>query len=341
MAIQDKPRLAIVGVGDYYRMISPGIDKVFETVAKIDRPDFDPKPGGLRDLVRSYNPDAVMVLTPNRVHAEHIEEVSQVGVPVFVEKPLVTSQEDLDRVVATTTINPALYCSDFYIDIWDAPLLKWLGLPCPSCLDPCIEISKPESDEWMQGRAQLGEIVSVEATLLEGVGPASSFVGREWLWDAEHGGVLWDMGYHELALWFRLIGEPLYARFAERSTIAGAPPGASETYAAAKMESTSGIKFNFRVGKYVDTGDDRAFKIIGTKGEVSMDFVDPGRLVLNGNTDEPLAVLHGERLDHAAAVFREYVDSHPTEPYGLDIALQCVHTVLEIRSKWSADASST
>ena len=331
MSQQEKPRLAVVGVGAYFRMLSPGLAKEFETVVTINQGDYDAREGSLRKLIASYQPEAVMVLTPNRFHAEHVEEALGIGVPVFVEKPLVTSQPDLDRVLHAVEKNPALYCSDFYVDVWDAPLLKWLGQKIPTCLEPWIEVSDSHKALWSVGRRALGEIVAVEATLLEGIGPASSFVGREWLWDAGHGGVLWDMGYHDLALWYRIIGEPVEILSVERRTIAGAPENASETYGAVEMLSASGIKFSLKVGKYIETGDDRAFKIIGTRGSVSMDFTFPSQLTWNGESGSPLAILKGAELDYASAAFREYVESKPTQPHGLDIAEQCVKTMLAIR----------
>ena len=117
----------------------------------------------------------------------------------------------------------------------------------------------------------------------------------------------------------------------ERRTIAGAPENASETYGAVEMLSASGIKFSLKVGKYIETGDDRAFKIIGTRGSVSMDFTFPSQLTWNGESGSPLAILKGAELDYASAAFREYVESKPTQPHGLDIAEQCVKTMLAIR----------
>ncbi len=330
METTTKPRLAVIGVGDFYRMVSPGIDMAFDVVVKIDRPDYGPEPGALRELVAKHSPDAVMILTPNRFHADHVCEVAELKLPTFVEKPLVTTAEAMQRIEDSVKINPALYCSDFYVDVWSAQLMKWLGFPTAKCLEPWLDI-RTDSDEWTQGIQQIGDIVAVEATLLEGVGPASSFKGREWLWDATHGGVIWDMGYHHLAMWFTVINEPLTVVSVERRTIADAPPNASETYGGVEMVSSSGIKFNLRVGKYIETGDDRAFKIIGTKGEIWMEFIEPSRFSLNGNIQAPLGVMNGQRLDRIAAVFREWAESKPTQPYALDTARQCVSTMLEIR----------
>jgi predicted dehydrogenase len=330
MANQPKPRVAVIGVGDFYRMLVPGIESAFDVVVRVDKGDFPDEPGGLRDYVGGFSPDAAMILTPNRFHADHVYEVAQLGIPTFVEKPLVTTPEAMARIEESVKLNPALYCSDFYVDVWAVQLLRWMGLPTARCMDQWLDI-RYESAEWRDGKEQLGDIVGVEATLLESVGPSSSFVGREWLWDRIHGGVLWDMAYHHLAMWFTVINEPVEVLSVQRTTIPDAPPDASETYGGVEMVSTSGIRFNLRVGKYIETGDDRAFKIIGTKGMVSMDFTEPSRLVLNGNVDAPLGQVTGQRLDYIAPVFREWVESNPITPYGLDAGRQCVETMLRIR----------
>ncbi len=332
MANPAKLRLAVIGVGDFYRMLVPGIDLAFETVVKVDRPDYGPEPGALRDLVASYKPDAAMVLTPNQFHAEHVAELAPLQIPVFVEKPLVTTADALQTIEDSLKINARLYCSDFYVDVWAAQLFRWFGMPTARCLGPWLSIRDESSAEWRGGKELLGEIQSVEGTLLESVGPSSSFVGREWLWNPTHGGVLWDMAYHQFAMWFAVFNEPVRVLSVERSTIPNAPPNASETYGAVEMVSSSGIKFTVRVGKYIETGDDRAFRIFGSKGSVSMDFTEPSRLVLNGNEDAPLATLEGQRLDRIASVYREWIEDGPKGPYGWDVGRQCVKLMLNIRA---------
>lgn len=331
MATQSKPRLAVIGVGDFYRMLAKGIDNVFDVVVKVDKGDFSPEPGGLREYVASFAPEAAIVLTPNQFHAEHVAELAPLRIPTFVEKPLVTTAEHMQVIEESVKVNPALYCSDFYVDVWGAQLLKWLGMPIAQCLGQWLDL-REESEAWKLGIQQIGEIVGVEATLLESVGPSSSFVGREWLWDPTYGGVLWDMAYHHLAMWFAVFNEPLEIKSVTRTTIPNAPANPSETYGAVEMVSSSGIKFNIRVGKYIETGDDRAFRIIGTKGEVDMTFTEPSRLILNGNHAEPLGQITGQRLNYVAPVFREWVDSKPTGPYGLNVGRQCVETMLRIRA---------
>jgi predicted dehydrogenase len=44
--------------------------------------------------------DAVLVLTPDHLHAEHAVATLTAGIPAFVEKPLATTVEDADRILA-------------------------------------------------------------------------------------------------------------------------------------------------------------------------------------------------------------------------------------------------
>ncbi|MDR3690169.1 MAG: Gfo/Idh/MocA family oxidoreductase [Fimbriimonas sp.] len=331
MNSQNKPRLAVIGVGDFYRAILPGIEAAFEVVARIDKSDYAPHPGGLQDHVHSCSPDAVMILTPNQFHAEHVEEVAPLGLPTFVEKPLVTSAEDLLRILKCVEVNPALYCSDFYVDVWGAQLLRWVGMKTAACLSPRTVVDEG-SVAWQAGIASIGEIQRVEATLLEGTGPYASFAGREWLWDPTHGGVLWDMAYHHLAMWFTVIDQPLEVLSVKRSTVSSAPPNSSETYGSVEFRSAGGIEFSLRAGKYVETGDDRAFRIYGSKGKATMEFVEPSRLYLDDDFESPLAILTGSRLDLVAPAFREWANSKPTTPYGLHAAIESVNTMLKIRA---------
>jgi len=327
--VNGKKRLSIIGAGDYFRMIGPGVRKNFNLVQVVDRGDYSPEPGGLRNHVQREAPDAVMIITPNPLHASHVEELAPLGVPIFLEKPIVTSSQDLDRIQACLRINPRLYCSDFYVDVWGSPLMYWLGkFVFPSILS---QIQRTTAFD-VHSVTEIGKIRRVEATILEGTGSAASFAGREWLWNAEYGGVLWDMGYHELILWFRALGEALKVSKVYRFTVDTAPRGASETFGEVWHESLAGIEFHYRVGKYIESGDDRAFRIIGDAGEITMKFGDPSQLILDCGSPILLAEIGGPCLDFTAAAFRDYVESDPSTPHGLDVAKLAVNCMLETRA---------
>jgi predicted dehydrogenase len=56
----------------------------------------------LDELLTTYRDrvDAVLVLTPDHLHAEHAVRTLEAGLPTFLEKPLATTIEDADRILA-------------------------------------------------------------------------------------------------------------------------------------------------------------------------------------------------------------------------------------------------
>lgn len=53
------------------------------------------------DELLAHELDAVMVLTPDHVHADHAVRTLEAGVPTFLEKPIATTIEDADRILET------------------------------------------------------------------------------------------------------------------------------------------------------------------------------------------------------------------------------------------------
>lgn len=311
------PKLAVIGVGDYYRMFREPIARTFEVVAEIDKGDYRDEPGGLGQAVAASGAETAMILTPNRLHAAHILELAPLRIPVFVEKPLVTTLEDLEAVERSVATNPGLYCSDYFVDVAGIPLLRWLGRPCPRALLPYVRGTGSD------GFDRLGRIQRVEAVLLESTGPKSSFSGREWLWDPEHGGVIWDLAYHHLALWFAAVGEPVSVESVATRSV---QEGRAETYADARLGSSSGIELHLEVGKYAQR-DEISFTIHGEGGTARMDF-RPDGVTFNG---ENVAHLEGDFGEHLCLAFRAYAESGPAEPYGLDIADKVCKAITCIR----------
>lgn len=61
-------------------------------------------------LARRDELDAVLVLTPDHLHAEHAVRTLEAGLPTFVEKPVATTIEDADRIlVASARSGTRLY----------------------------------------------------------------------------------------------------------------------------------------------------------------------------------------------------------------------------------------
>jgi predicted dehydrogenase len=312
------PKLAVIGVGDYYRMFHRAIATWFDVVAEIDKGDYPDEPGGLATAVRATGAEAAMILTPNRLHAKHILELEPLGIPLLVEKPLVTTLADLERVVVSAKANPRLYCSDYFVDVAGVPLLRWLGRPHVQALAPYV------AGDASGGFEKLGPVHSVEAILLESTGPKSSFEGREWLWDKEHGGVIWDLAYHHLALWFASFDEGLSVESVHTRRV---EEGLAETYADIALRSASGTSLRVEVGKYADR-DEISFTIRGEKGTARMEF-RPNGVLFEG---EPVARLEGDFAEHVCQAFRAYVESGTSEPYGFEAAKRICETIFHIRA---------
>ena len=274
----DKPTLAIIGLGRYYRKLEAGIAEHFSPVLRADAAEIEAG-GGLMRLVRNAAPDAVMLLTPNHLHCEHLLELAELGLPTLVEKPLVTTEEDLDLGLRSVEINHSVYCSDFYADVRATPLLAWVQRPYVKSLEKWID-QRSQPDIRQPSFSDIGPIRQVEAVLLEGKGDAGSFEGREWLWDPVHGGVLWDLAYHYIVLWHRLFGTTLSVDSGEGYAIRNSPDRLyAESYASLQLRSPSGIQFRIRVGKYHEGAtNERWFRIDGSSGRAEMTFQDPNVL---------------------------------------------------------------
>ncbi len=332
-----KPRLAIVGIGQYYRKLESAINEYFTPVLKADIAEVQAAGGALKPMVLNSRPDAILLLTPNQVHAEQILDLADLRIPTLVEKPLVTTEKDLDLVLESLRANPLLYCSDFYLDVRAAPLLAWLGRPYSACLKKWIVVEADGKDLWGKGQFGVGAIKRVEAVLLEGEGPERSFDGREWLWDALHGGVLWDLAYHYVVLWHGLFGGALslVSYDAGRVRNALARPGA-ETYATLELRSSTGIPFFVRVGKYQEHENQRSFRIVGTNGQACMMFRDPDVFRIEAQAGGSVAILTGSFYSHGVEAFREYVESEPSRPHGLEHAIVATRLIASVKQMQQA-----
>ena len=57
--------------------------------------------GSLEELLADPGVDAVVVLVPNYLHAQTAIQAMEAGKPVLVEKPMATTLDDCDRMIAT------------------------------------------------------------------------------------------------------------------------------------------------------------------------------------------------------------------------------------------------
>lgn len=117
-------RLGIIGAGRVFeRLYLPALQAAsspFALVAIADPRHTNASPalvGGARlhesaaAMLASERLDAVAVLTPPALHAEHVEEALRAGLPVLVEKPVTTSADEIETWLeyrAATLVTPAL-----------------------------------------------------------------------------------------------------------------------------------------------------------------------------------------------------------------------------------------
>lgn len=331
------PRLAVIGLGQYYKKLARGIRTLFTPVAEIDEIEAVAAGAGLFTLVKSASPDAIMVLTPNQLHASQALALADLHVPILVEKPLVTTLDDLNSLIQSASINPSLYCSDFYLDVRAVPLLAWFNASYPEVIGQKIRIESDPDHLWEKGPGAIGCIVRVEAVLREGEGNAGTFAGREWLWDNVHGGVLWDLAYHYLVLWHGLIADPasLVSWEARPSSLAGSLRTA-EIEATLNLRSSSGVPICIRVAKYTQQPNERWLSIEGSTGVARMTFADPNTFEIRSGSRKCVVSLVGNYYDHVVEAFRQYVDSCPNSPHGLYEAEAAVRLIASVKSMMNA-----
>src|SRR5205823_11626097 len=149
-------------------------------------------------------------------------------------------------------------------------------------------VQQGANEPWVAGARSRGTIQSVEGKLLEGLGPARGFEGRDWLWDPEQGGVLRDLMYHYAALCSHIVDADLVpervtlrTRSDGRDVDSRLRPESAETYASVTGRSATGVAFSFEVGKYHSAlRNERHFTVSLSDGSAKMLFNDPNLLVI-------------------------------------------------------------
>jgi predicted dehydrogenase len=108
MIVEDaKPRVGLVGCGRWGRHVLRdllALDCVVPVVARSDRSRQLAAEGGAESIVPDLGSlgavDGVVIATPTSTHAEVVEAALELGVPVFVEKPLTADVVSARRLAA-------------------------------------------------------------------------------------------------------------------------------------------------------------------------------------------------------------------------------------------------
>lgn len=286
-------KIAVFGLGDYYRKLRRYLDRHFEPVSLIDVED--PERLSLNEHERSLfvkidpdadpagaagNADLCLILTPNRYHAAYAASLLRSGYATFLEKPVAISREDLRLLEEASTSESPLYLSDFYVDVRSIGLAWFFGLLPLG--DWRWFLLSPRPTSRVDASAEIGRITEIRGTILE----SHSIHSHASVAQMEDGGVIRDLMVHLLALTrFLLPQEELQFENSEiRYHHPESPPGSylstalsaqAETYARASgCLVPSGVPVRFEVAKdHLETK--RSFLVAGTTGHCEQFWI-PG-----------------------------------------------------------------
>lgn len=157
--------------------------------AMIERSGLDPAVAqfddGLEMLEARLDLDGVVISTPNPLHAEQAAPCLERGLPIALEKPLATTPEDCERIVAAEEANAGRVLLGFVLR--STPFYSKIH-------------------EWIQGGA-IGEIVSIQADELVGLGVTSIMNRSPWRRNsATSGGAMLEKCCHDMDILNWMMG---------------------------------------------------------------------------------------------------------------------------------------
>ena len=289
MPVATRPRLGFVGVGWIGRSRLDAIDASgVAAVHAVADPAVPDALDSLEELLAA-GVDGVVIATPSALHAEQAVAVLELGLPVFVQKPLGRSAAEVEAVVDAARRA-------------DVPLGVDLSYRFVEAFRAARELVRS---------GELGEIVGADLVFHNAYGP-----GKPWFWDPSlsGGGCVVDLGVHlvDLAVWTldldpaqvtsRLVGAPVetYAT-AELDAVRVAcswnlHAGAEAVIGAAFFGTDGGARVSNVGGSFYDFRCDR---LDGTATSALVEPPDawPGRAAVAWAT----RVASGERFDPAEA----------------------------------------
>ena len=289
----------------------------------------------------------IFILSPPAEHVKQLERAVSLNKTIFVEKPFAVDVDGLWRVDQAIQTNPRVYFSDFYVDVRGASLVRAFGshLDENDWVAPRIHTieGKAFSGGW---REQLGPVVSVDASLLEGEGEAGVVEIRPWLRERDGGGVLLDLACHLLALYFALFDSALSILDVRLGIHPAGSSGtdyqpwsaheaAAETYALLQLQSSAGFPVRIEVGKMWNN-DARRFQINGLHGTATLDFGTSSgpknRLLTNIGGKKSVFELDQNYWDLVAEGFLNYFESGSVKPRGYREGRAALETILRAKS---------
>ena len=213
-----------------------------------------------RELLRHPGLDAVIIVTPDQLHREMVEESLKVGLHVLCEKPLALLREDLNAIVAASRAS-------------DKKLM--VGQICR--FTPGFAKAKELIDA-----GELGDIYYVESEYAHDYQDILSENG--WRSDPDRNGVVGG-GCHAVDLLRWIVGDPIEVTAYANHKMLPIVPYDDCTIAILRFE-------NDVIGKvFVSTGCKRAYTMrssfYGTKGTVVCDNTSPSITFYKSREENP------------------------------------------------------
>lgn len=262
-----RPKLGFIGVGWIGRKRMDAIAQTSDVdIAAI----YDADPHRLEDAGKAYAQatcvsgmdalfdtalDAVVIATPNALHANQAIACLERGLPVFCQKPLATNAFDVERVIAAARAANRVLGIDF----------------CYRQVSGMSELRQ----RIRQG--ELGEIVAIDLRFHNAYGP-----DKAWCHDRKlaGGGCLLDLGVHllDLAMWVQDF--PPFERVRSRLFCQGSPlqpnDGRVEDLAYAEFIQANGAIVRLACSWHASTGRDAVIDmtVTGTRASACWENVN-------------------------------------------------------------------
>ena len=167
-------------------LCEPSEEALAATSEVFNQAGFETPPNevNLEKLLRSYQPDAVFIITPHALHHDQAKVCLEAGVDVLLEKPMVMNAEEAVSLIRTRDETG-----------------KLLVVAFNGSLSPEIR----ESVRLLRS-GELGKLLSISGTVWQGWGPGTSGKWRQ-VPAISGGGFMFDTGAHLLNTVADLAGE--------------------------------------------------------------------------------------------------------------------------------------
>ena len=222
---------------------------------------------------------------------------TSLGIPVYVEKPVAVSINDLNKFLELSMKFPRLiYAAEYCVEGKAFSLLTATG--CINENDQHNNYLQHSDGDWRASFIQnLGPIKNIQGKLLEGEGPGGTAEHKAWLLDGKQGGMIRDLASHLFGPLYDigfanadvLNPKVILGKYEKHLPLGKFRPLQSrdegETYARIEgnfITPAGAAHFTFEIGKYWPKHD-RKLKIECKNGEISLNYEKPFQLTIQSD----------------------------------------------------------